>query len=508
VARLLNPNRPRLIEPPQTIPLNDEFLQAFGRRVQQDDARLGRPGEAVDTSILEEEEHDKGSPSPQVKIPPSSQQQRSESNKTPTAAPGRKVKIWNLRYTTTERTLREACERFGDVEEVSVVMEDDNPSLNKGRAYVTFTDPEAAQSCLGQLTALDGRPLRTSLANSDLSGPGSTRAKCGGGGGATQARYWLVDLATKCYRCGKVGHLERECPNEAAPKPCPLCAKADHELRDCPVRSTCFNCGQVGHVSRDCPVPRGGRVVARTVCTLCGQSGHHRRYCRLPDSELFQRQRTDAISAICMVCRRPGHYCCKDSKWFYGLDTLTCWNCGRVGHDGTMCDRPRLEVCMRLPENAQVVKHEIERAGTYGTAEEHFAERVLLEQQQRQRQCDSSRGRQTADDTRRFGASGFQDGARRAKSLPPQRYNNYYGGRGSEINGSGEPGQQQQRDNGNGYLQQQRGGGGGDHYYDQYRPANRARYADDTRHRSNGGAGRRSKRPTESSQQSKRPRWR
>lgn len=42
-ARLFDPDRPRgLIEPPQTIPLNDEFLTAFGQREKEFDTKIGR----------------------------------------------------------------------------------------------------------------------------------------------------------------------------------------------------------------------------------------------------------------------------------------------------------------------------------------------------------------------------------------------------------------------------------------------------------------------------------
>jgi hypothetical protein len=42
-ARLFDPNRPRgLVEPPAVIPLNDEFLTAFGRREKDHDEKMGR----------------------------------------------------------------------------------------------------------------------------------------------------------------------------------------------------------------------------------------------------------------------------------------------------------------------------------------------------------------------------------------------------------------------------------------------------------------------------------
>lgn len=62
-ARLFDPDRPRgLVQAPQTIPLNDEFLTAFGRREKEHDEKLGRKIEITqeihdgDNSSEEEEE--------------------------------------------------------------------------------------------------------------------------------------------------------------------------------------------------------------------------------------------------------------------------------------------------------------------------------------------------------------------------------------------------------------------------------------------------------------------
>lgn len=53
-ARLFDPDRPRgLIEAPRTIPLNDEFLTAFGQREKEFDTKIGR---SID--IQEEIEND------------------------------------------------------------------------------------------------------------------------------------------------------------------------------------------------------------------------------------------------------------------------------------------------------------------------------------------------------------------------------------------------------------------------------------------------------------------
>jgi len=44
----------------------------------------------------------------------------------------------------------------------------------------------------------------------------------------------------KCYACGKLGHISRDC---TAPNGGPLNTAG----------KTCYRCGETGHISRDCP---------------------------------------------------------------------------------------------------------------------------------------------------------------------------------------------------------------------------------------------------------------
>jgi len=54
----------------------------------------------------------------------------------------------------------------------------------------------------------------------------------------------------KCYACGKLGHISRDC---TAPNGGPLNTAG----------KTCYQCGEAGHISRDCPQKAtNGEIVA------------------------------------------------------------------------------------------------------------------------------------------------------------------------------------------------------------------------------------------------------
>jgi cellular nucleic acid-binding protein len=338
-ARLFDPDRPRgLVEGPQTIPLNDEFLTAFGRREKAFQEATGTDLE-IDTKIESEDEDEETIAKTAAK--------GNGKNKTKSCG---KVKINNLAYRTSGATLQAACEKFGPLEEVTLILDKGRQSgptvLNSGRAYVTFEHVESAQACVDGLKKLDGRELRLSLASAK---PKSTT----GGPSSLMNRYWDKDISTLCYRCGKVGHIEPNCTNPAKARPCPLCGKSDHEQRGCPWNRICFNCGIPGHVNRECSHRRG--LPKRMMCGICFQPGHHRLQCR-------SRPFTHAPDAVCMDCGRLGHFLCKELTWFYGLRGMSCFNCGGQGHSGYNCNRPTLFHCVQDPEltNKEIARAEAE----------------------------------------------------------------------------------------------------------------------------------------------------
>ena len=53
----------------------------------------------------------------------------------------------------------------------------------------------------------------------------------------------------KCYACGKLGHISRDC---TAPNGGPLNTAG----------KTCYGCGEAGHISRDCPQKQAAAAAA------------------------------------------------------------------------------------------------------------------------------------------------------------------------------------------------------------------------------------------------------
>jgi cellular nucleic acid-binding protein len=54
----------------------------------------------------------------------------------------------------------------------------------------------------------------------------------------------------KCYACGKLGHISRDC---TAPNGGPLNSEGG---------KTCYRCGEVGHISKNCPQAESANGVA------------------------------------------------------------------------------------------------------------------------------------------------------------------------------------------------------------------------------------------------------
>jgi len=362
-ARLFDPDRPRgLIQPPQIIPLNDEFLIAFGKREKLFDEKLGRKivlDEEEITANDDEDDEIKNGIFEEIRI---IKKDIDVNNKKDLGnLNGRKLKITNLPYVLNKEALIQACSVFGPVSDVNLIMDKDGQlkggqPMNIGRAYVIFEKPENAKNCMEKMFRLKGRALRISMA--DNLPPRNNK-----GSRSLTSRYYIQDISTKCFRCGEIGHIEASCPNPTKLKPCAFCGKTDHDMRDCSLSKVCFRCGRPGHINRDCPEKEAiGRK--RVVCGICFGSGHHRVNCQLGP---YDAPNVDQV--ICMVCGSLGHFMCQEMKWFFGLEGITCFNCGRNGHHGYRCDRPNFDVCLR---DEALVKQELERQHATQFADEYL----------------------------------------------------------------------------------------------------------------------------------------
>ncbi len=104
----------------------------------------------------------------------------------------KKLFVGGLSWNTNDDGLRQAFERFGNVDEAKVIT-DRETGRSRGFGFVTFAEMEAAKSAVGEMngTTLDGRSIKVNEAeekprNSAPRGGGGGFGGGGGGGGSGQ----------------------------------------------------------------------------------------------------------------------------------------------------------------------------------------------------------------------------------------------------------------------------------------------------------------------------------
>jgi RNA recognition motif-containing protein len=94
-----------------------------------------------------------------------------------------KLYVGNFPYSVDESQLRDLFVQYGDVTELSMIM-DRETGRPKGFAFITFASQQAAEKALEQNGRdLGGRPLKVSMAMERERGGGG-----GGGGGGRGGR--------------------------------------------------------------------------------------------------------------------------------------------------------------------------------------------------------------------------------------------------------------------------------------------------------------------------------
>ena len=103
-----------------------------------------------------------------------------------------KLFVGGLAWATTDASLRDAAERFGELEEVRVIM-DRETGRSKGFGFVEMGSAEEAQKAKSALdnTQVDGRAIKVDVAKEmtprePRSGGGYGGGGYGGGGGGNR----------------------------------------------------------------------------------------------------------------------------------------------------------------------------------------------------------------------------------------------------------------------------------------------------------------------------------
>ncbi|KAK9919751.1 hypothetical protein M0R45_028330 [Rubus argutus] len=132
--------------------------------------------------------------------------------------------IGGLAWSTSDRSLKEAFDKYGKLVEAKVVV-DKFSGRSRGFGFVTFDDKKAMEEAIEEMNGmdLDGRTITVDKAqphqgsgrdydgdrSRDRGGRDRDRGRDYGGGRGSSG-------GGECFKCGKPGHFARECPSEGS----------------------------------------------------------------------------------------------------------------------------------------------------------------------------------------------------------------------------------------------------------------------------------------------------
>ncbi|CAM6096984.1 unnamed protein product [Calypogeia fissa] len=96
-----------------------------------------------------------------------------------------------------------------------------------------------------------------------------------------------------CHRCGRGGHLARECSLHV----CFRCNGRGHMAWECVEGVTCSRCGDRGHLQRNCK---------NVSCHKCGRKGHISKFCNDPFIKAEEVERNERHQAFLKSRVTPG----------------------------------------------------------------------------------------------------------------------------------------------------------------------------------------------------------